>query len=1037
MEQEGESTKVPPNPKRQVSEQAEAETQSDGGELEEVDPDPEDPGDVSDNEEPEQEEVEPEAESEAEPEAEPEPEPEVESEAEPEPEPEATTAAKSKTGGALGRGKDFLGKAAGKAAKGAINGASSAKDVSKNVTDNVPIDLSALKGLEVSDGGDVRGKDGNPIGRVAEGNPEDLVGQVIGDDGEILDEDGDAIGRVEVLPEPVQNQAEEATNGVSKQATGAVKDAKGAVPDVPDVPDLSTLENLEVGEDGQIRNSEGVALGKVVEGDPEDLVGLPLNDQGEILDEDGDPVGRVEALAQPAAEEADNATANGGPVNGLSPDLSILKGKKVTKKGKIIDEEGEIIGALAEGSDPKALAGKIPDDKGQILDESGNVVGRVEVVPGEAADEAMEALEPATPPGDAEKPDLNGEDATDAIPDLPPISTLEGLKCNKQGNIVDSSGKPIGKLVEGDPKKISRFGAELDNEGQFWDNRGNVIGKAETIQPEDDEPEAPFSGLEGLIIVKDGWVHDENENRVGQVVEGDAKKLVGRAVDEDGDIIDKRGNVIGHADRYEEPEPEEEEPEEVDLSIIQGLTPNKMGNVIGPEGVPIARVAEGNPKELAGRKIDGEGQVWNDSGKVIGRCELIPENEREAKPEGPFSGLEGLVVVKDGLVKDEDDNVVGKVVEGEPKKLVGRAVDEDGDIIDKYGNIKGHVEPYELPEEEVEEVDLSSLAGKVVNKAGNVVDGHGAVFGRISSGDPKTLAGRKVDGKGQIWGDEGKVIGNAELIPGGEENKPEGPFSGFEGLIVGKDGIIQTGSGDIVGRITEGDPKKLQGRAVDDDGDILDKSGNTIGKAERWEPEEKKREINPMSGRKVNKEGEVRDEDGNLIGKLTEGNLKNLIGKEIDDNGYVVDNDGNKVGECTLLENLPDEEPEEPQPSEEELAAAKKAEEDKELAVKMSSLIQQTIDQVQPICKSITEVKFPTTEAPNLNCRMLIIFHETAHRKGRQNAQRRIGRGEIGRGSQASAGRRRPDPPRNQQRHQSTRPRWSYRFQCKSQGSAA
>ena len=83
------------------------------------------------------------------------------------------------------------------------------------------------------------------------------------------------------------------------------------------------------------------------------------------------------------------------------------------------------------------------------------------------------------------------------------------------------------------------------------------------------------------------------------------------------------------------------------------------------------------------------------------RCELIPENEREAKKEGPFAGLEGLVVVKDGLVEDHEHNVVGKVVEGDPKKLLGRAVDEDGDIIDKYGNVKGHCEPYEIPEEEV------------------------------------------------------------------------------------------------------------------------------------------------------------------------------------------------------------------------------------------------------------------------------------------------------------------------------------------------
>ena len=491
------------------------------------------------------------------------------------------------------------------------------------------------------------------------------------------------------------------------------------------------------------------------------------------------------------------------------------------------------------------------------------------------------------------------------------------------------------------------MGATCDDQGQFWDGKGHVIGRAETLPQEEDEEEAPFAGLYGLIVVEDGFVEDENENKVGVLVEGDAKKLVGRAVDEDGDVLDKRGNVVGHAERYEEPAEEEAAPP--DLSILNGLAVNKQGLVIGPEGVPIARLVEGNAKELAGKKCDGEGQIWNDSGKVIGRCELIPEEEREAKPEGPFAGLEGCVVVKGGMVEDEDGNTVGVVVEGDPKRLVGRAVDEDGDIVDKYGNVKGHAEPYEEPEEE--EVDLSILEGKVVNKAGNVVDEHGTVFGRIVEGDPVALAGRHCDGKGQIWGDTGNIIGQAELVPESERKKPEGPFSGFENLIVTKEGTVTDVNGEIVGRVIEGDPEKLEGRKVDADGDILDSSGNSIGKAERWRPEEKERQINPMSGHKVNKDGEVRDENGELIGKLTEGNLGSCIGKEIDDNGYVVDNDGNRVGECTLIENIQEDEL-----TEEELEALRKKEQDAEIAKKMTYILKETLDKMEPICKNITEV---------------------------------------------------------------------------------
>ena len=128
----------------------------------------------------------------------------------------------------------------------------------------------------------------------------------------------------------------------------------------------------------------------------------------------------------------------------------------------------------------------------------------------------------------------------------------------------------MGELIEGDAKKLSKSGITCDDQGQFWDNKGRVIGRAQTIPQEEGEEEAPFAGLEGLVVVKDGFVEDDKGNRVGQVVEGDPKKLVGRAVDEDGDILDKKGSVVGHAERYEEPE--EEQPEEeapADLSVLE------------------------------------------------------------------------------------------------------------------------------------------------------------------------------------------------------------------------------------------------------------------------------------------------------------------------------------------------------------------------------------------------------------------------------------------------------------------------------------
>ncbi|KAJ5781070.1 hypothetical protein N7457_006230 [Penicillium paradoxum] len=923
-------------------------------------------------------------------------------------------------------------------AKGAADEAQS--NVGNVDVDNPVTDIAQLEGLPVSDGGVIKDAAGQIVGRIVEGDPEDLIGYTLNDDGEIVDEEGDAIGRVDLIPveeqkkaigetagdvtekvddakDDVEDQYEDADDGLSTvqakstvngvadeveddvsdvegtvdqaKSTGqdAASDAEDATDEVDDAKHTAkdSKINLEDNVEGAKGNTEKMTEGvEDTTGDAKDSVDNTAEDAQDDLDDNlkggkdkaeeakdtvGDPVEDAQddldddlEGAKDKAEEAKDTV--GDPVedaqDDLDDDLEGAKDKAEEAKDTVGDPAENAQDDLddnLEGTKDKAeeakdslgeAAGDTQDDLDDSLEGAQDTAENAKENVGDAAEDAQETAEDA---------------ADDVEQRLPSVSTLEGMVCNKRGYIIDkATGKPVGELIEGDPKKLAKLGSTLDDQGQFWDNRGNVIGKAKALPvEEDDDEEGPFSGLEGLVVGEDGFVEDENSNRVGRLVEGDAKKLSGRGVDEDGEILDRKGNVIGRAERLE---PEEEEPEEEeagpDFSAINGRFCNKAGYVIGPEGFPIARVVEGNPKELAGKKIE-DGEIY-DGKKLVGRVELIPDDELESKPEGPFAGMESLFVTKDGFVEDDEGSIVGKLVEGDAKKLRGRAVDEDGEITDKYGNVKGRAEPYEPPEEEAPaEEDLSILEGKVVNKSGNVVDpATGAVVGRIVEGD-KRLAGRKVDGKGQIWGDNGQIIGRAELIPGAEQSKAEGPFYGFDNAVIGKDGVVQDGE-KIIGRLIEGDAKRLLGRKVDEDGDVVDKNGNTIGKAERWEPEEKKRDVNPMSGRKITKEGEVRDTDGNLIGKLTAGNLATLVGKTVDDNGYVVDNDGNKIGECTLLENIPEPEPE-PEPEEEEeegptpeeQEAAAKAESDRQLAEKMVSILKQTLDRVKPVCKQIEE----------------------------------------------------------------------------------
>lgn len=226
-------------------------------------------------------------------------------------------------------------------------------------------------------------------------------------------------------------------------------------------------------------------------------------------------------------------------------------------------------------------------------------------------------------------------------------------------------------------------------------------------------------------------------------------------------------------------------------------------------------------------------------------------------------------------------------------------------------------------------------------------------------GDPKKLAGKMCDREGNVKNEMGDNIGRAELVPEGErEGEKTGPFADFDNATVSKDGKITDAKGLVIGRLIQGDAKLLLGKPVDADGDVLDKNGNTLGRAERWEEEEKSISKHPAAGRKVNKQGEVVDENGDVIAKLTDGDLTKCAGKEIDNDGDVVDGKGKSVGHVTLLEDIPapPAAPEEPKESEEEIAEKKQLEADRKLAGQLASVIEQSIDKIQPILKMITDV---------------------------------------------------------------------------------
>lgn len=500
---------------------------------------------------------------------------------------------------------------------------------------------------------------------------------------------------------------------------------------------------------------------------------------------------------------------------------------------------------------------------------------------------------------------------------------------------------------DGSAKNIQKKTSEVQEQAPSQIDDAESRADTESVGGESQAIQAGSVDNEGHVIDHEGHI-------IGNVTGENASQLEGSIVDQQGDVIDNEGNVVGGAEPQEASGVDETDK---DLSILEGKKVNKGGYIVDDSGKPYGRVVDGDISKLVGKKSDAHGQFWSDSGKVVGSAEVIPVDERDESSSAPFEDFPNAVLNKDGTVVS-DGQVVGKLVDGDTKKLSGKKVDKDGDVIDNIGNVQGHAERWEEEDApEPEAADLSALAGKRVNKLGNVVDGSGAIYGRLVEGDPKKLAGRMCDKNGDVRGEGGDTVGRAELVPESErEGMKQGPFADFTGATVTKDGKVEAG-GTVIGRLIDGDAKKLFGKPVDDDGDVLDSNGNLLGKAERWEEPEKEKSRHAASGFKVNRDGNVVNESGDTIAKLTDGDVSRCAGKEIDDDGDVVDGKNQRIGSVTLLADIPaPEEPEEPKESPEEAEERKQMEQDKKLAAQMATCVQQSLDKIQPILKMITEV---------------------------------------------------------------------------------
>ena len=640
----------------------------------------------------------------------------------------------------------------------------------------------------VNEAGEIVDDSGNTVGKLAESqDPKELVGNTVNETGDVVSSAGDVLGKASldnVTGGDYTTEAQDDQEGQQKQGwfgkaakgvsstlgsfggrsnAGSQKaESNAGVEDTPGTDNVQGAADQaksgaeETADDAQKQGDEATDEAKDKADDTTDEAKAGAEETADDAQKKADET--TDEAKAGAEETADDAQQKADETTEGAKDGAEETAEDAQNKG---EETGEDAQKQGEEATDEAKA-QCQDAQQQGEDAAAEGQEKAEDATDEAKDKteeggiALEDKEGEQAEGeDAEKKE--GEEGEEG--EQVDYTVLENGTVNKAGNIVSEAGKVVGRLVEGDAKQLQ--GKKVDKDGNVWNESGKIVGKGEPLSESErgsSKDYAPFENFPDAIVEADGSVTYDGK-RVGTVVDGDAKRLKGSKVDEDGDILDRNGNVVGKAEAWDEPEEVQEE--EPDRSILAGKRVNKAGNVVDQNGAIFGKVVEGNVSSMNGRMCDKNGNIMSESGDVLGKAEVVPEGEREGSKEGPFADLEGLTVAKDGKVVTASGDVVGRLTSGDPKTLFGRSVDQDGDVVDKNGNVLAKAERWEEPEEEKKQ---GPMAGRKVNREGNVVDEDGNIIGKLTSGDITTCAGKEIDDDGDVINSKGNTVGHVALL---------------------------------------------------------------------------------------------------------------------------------------------------------------------------------------------------------------------------------------------------------------------------------
>ncbi|HZX17069.1 MAG TPA: Flp pilus assembly protein CpaB [Pseudomonas sp.] len=345
---------------------------------------------------------------------------------------------------------------------------------------------------------------------------------------------------------------------------------------------------------------------------------------------------------------------------------------------------------------------------------------------------------------------------------------------------------------------------------------------------------------------------------------------------------------------------------------------NLIGRIVGDNIV-------GADGRIVGKVVDGQAVGFD--GNVIGRTvrglnaddPLLRMHERATVVRDEQGNVIGRVV--DGKVIDASGNAIGTVVDGKAVGVDGKSLGrvQANAVLDSQGRVvdmsRSRVQDHAAPQNQERQV-VRDATGKVLGRVDGdkIVDAQGQVIGHQRDGKAYDLNGKPLGSISTVVQDaQGKIIGEMGQIARDAEGKIIGRV--VDGQLIGADGdvlsVVKDGQVlgqveniqlDSSGRPVEGNVRvvrdasgKVLGTLVGDD--IIDAQGRKVGSVKNGEVRDLAGQV--VAGAQVAVQGDakvvVRDAEGNVIGTLRGDTVFGADGKATGTllNGKLVDGNGN------------------------------------------------------------------------------------------------------------------------------------------------